>query len=302
MQVRLRTEGPLPGPAPWFFLEEQFVFNQPESLIAEWTDRDQWIRIPFCPQKQRLYSLCQSSFGGLAHSGVPTALLSEFIQNFLDLPYVRSHQEVHIRSMPQCYDPEAWAQQDEVLRSAGFRAVVTDLNMHLPTTSGSFRNGLQPSEYRYLNKARKAEWTFRKLNPSDYLTTAYALIAAARTRKGYPVTMNLPQLRERFRQFPAHFMLFGVFDGEVMIASTVCIRINDEILYDFYHGDMPEYRQHSPVVYLLSGLYQYAVNENMSLIDLGTCSDKGVENKDLCAFKRHMGGKESRKISYVLAR
>ena len=134
------------------------------------------------------------------------------------------------------------------------------------------------------------------------LSDAYELIRKSRELKGYPVTMSLNELIQSFSKFPDRYLLFSIRNssGE-MLAASVAIYVNEHVLYDFYHGDEPEARRHSPIVPLIDGLYSYAKTHGYALLDLGTSTEKGVKNKNLFKFKKHLGAQVASKITYDLA-
>lgn len=302
MRVEIRKNPESGVNARFFFLTEAFVFHQQHSMVLEWRNKSEWIRLPVRSEGKTLFSLARSSFGGLDHSpGVSTETLSLFIESALQLASLEGYSIFRIRSYPACYGPENWQQQDEVLQRQGFRAVIRDINMHLDLQAPDFRTNLNADEYRYLNRADRVGWHFKRLDFENYITSAYEILLAARSVKGYPISMNLEELVKMHRIFPENYLLFGVFEGEKMISTAVCIRVNNEILYDFFHGDRPEYRGGSPVVYLIAELFQYAKSEGYRLLDLGICSSAGQRNTGLCRFKENLGGIESPKVIYEIS-
>jgi hypothetical protein len=77
--------------------------------------------------------------------------------------------------------------------------------------------------------------------------------------------MSLKALAEMFNLFGKEDLLFGVFDKDLMIASSVCIKVSEEIFYCFYVGDHLRYRAHSPVTGLIAGIYMIIASNKTSL-------------------------------------
>ena len=67
--------------------------------------------------------------------------------------------------------------------------------------------------------------------------------------------MTFKDLKAMFRLFQGAYLLFGVFDKNKLIATSVCIKVNDKILYCFYIGDALAFRPHSPITLLISEIY-----------------------------------------------
>ena len=107
-----------------------------------------------------------------------------------------------------------------------------------------------------MRQAESLDFSFREI-PLNYLEEAYSLIVESRESKGYPVTMTFKDLEAMFKLFPSDYLLFGVFDKNKLIAASVCIKVNDKILYCFYIGDALAFRPHSPITLLINGIYRY---------------------------------------------
>ena len=112
--------------------------------------------------------------------------------------------------------------------------------------------------------------------------------------------MSLEQLQTSINAMPEHYLLFGVYDGNKLIAAAVSVRISRDIMYNFYHGDDVSYRSTSPIVMLVAGIYQYCQQKNISILDLGISSVEGQINQGLFDFKKNLGCESSNKYTYVL--
>ena len=111
--------------------------------------------------------------------------------------------------------------------------------------------------------------------------------------------MTLKDIEATFERFPDEYLLFGVFDKNKMVATSVSIKVNSKILYCFYIGDALTYRAYSPVTKLVDGIYRYCQVHYFKLLDLGLSSDKGVLNQGLYAFKKTFGTFDSHKLTYL---
>ena len=303
MEITLRREQKRTSEAHYFFHREAFLFDRKDTILFEWRDGPEWIMIPFRPEGESLFSLSRSSFGGIDHSrGISEKKLESFVDSVLRHPVLSGYRTVRIRSYPECYAPDNWKEQHRVLVKTGFDPVTSDENRHIRLGPEDFREIIHPSEKRCLNLAKREQWLFRKLDPVQYLTPAYQLFLASKAVKGYPMSMKEEELERMFQLFPQHYALFGVFKNNDLIAASAAIRINDQILYDFFHGESTDMRSKSPVVFLTRGLYEYARKKRMHTLDLGICSENGVRNEGLCTFKKKLGGKISRKVIYEISR
>ncbi len=180
----------------------------------------------------------------------------------------------------------------------GYYALLSDVNMHLAVDKSPFRQHIHSSEKTCLNHGIKNNWRFAKLDSAKYLEAAYDLFLQAKSLKGYPMSMNMDDLAGMYHMFPTDYLLFGVMEEEKLIAASTSIRIKHDIIYDFFHGDDIQYRNQSPVVTLMEGVYRYAQLQNIRMVDQGICSHEGIPNTGLCTFKRKLGGKTSEKTIY----
>lgn len=298
MDLTLRKSKAFDQKEPLFFLSEAFLFCKSPPVVIERNKDNSFIKIPFKQEGEILYSLPGSPFGGFEFSAdVTPPLLTDFLNSLTELDDLKGFNQIVVRTPPQCYNPARWTIQHNAFSLAGFVPKIVDVNFHL-NLSNSFRANLHRAEKRYLNIAKKENWVFERVEPQQYLTQAYRLFAEAKSKKGYPMTMKLPELARMYRDFPDNYFLFGVFREGELIAASCAISVNKDILYDFYHGDKINMRHKSPVVFLLEGIFDYAKSTGKEILDLGICSVEGQRNQGLCSFKENLGGIESPKIIY----
>ena len=84
-----------------------------------------------------------------------------------------------------------------------------------------------------------------------------------------------------------------------MIAATVCVLVNEEVLYNFLPAHDENYKSLSPVVFLVQGIYNYAFAESLKFIDLGISSLQGKPQAGLIIFKERLGGQPASKLSFI---
>lgn len=110
--------------------------------------------------------------------------------------------------------------------------------------------------------------------------------------------MSLLQLRKTVVVFPNDFLLFEVSDAQTTGAAAIVIRVNGKILYTFYYAHHAAFDKISPVVFLLSGIYDFAKANACELIDLGTSMQDDRINQPLLQFKKSVGGETSPKMIF----
>jgi hypothetical protein len=206
-------------------------------------------------------------------------------------------QHLHVRSYPLGYDEAGSALLTQALTQQGFRITQTELNNHLPLHE-EFTARLHPSEKRRLRKCERHGFQFEQ-EPPLLLPLAYEFLSRCRQEKGQQLSLPLERLQELFKLFPQHYFLFSVRNaaGE-WVALTVAIRVNSEVLYNFYPASPLAYNAFSPVVLLNAGLHAFGKASGMRLLDLGTSMLPEGPNYSLLQFKRHLGGVLSLKLTF----
>ena len=248
---------------------------------------------------EQAVSMVKSSFGGMDFASFADGFdASDMVDVLFDFLVEKKISTCLIHAFPQCYDSYAHDLMEHTLLSRGFEVLYTDITHYLQPAGKPFDTLIDPDERTHLNFARKHGWKFLQLGPEE-LPAAFDLILRSKRLKGYPSTLTLEELQNNFRLFPDNFLLFGIYDGDELRAASVCIRINDNVLYDISHGDNPEKRKHSSIVPLIQGLYYFARENRYSLLDLGISTVKGEKNEGLFNFKRKMGSAVSDKKTFV---
>lgn len=294
---------PITGDCSLFFQSEGFVNRDlPEGLPHACLYRDDTpiASIPFVIEDPEAISLPKCPFGSV--SAVAEIKASEIALLLKELLSYLSKSKLHkfqVISFPRVYNEELYDKFDTAVNTIGFENKLIETGQYLDLNQ-SFIDQINPSERRYINNAAKKGYSFKKLGTA-HLSEVYELIKTPRIRKGYPVTMSLSELESTFNRFPEHYLLFGLFEKDKIIAGSICIRVNQHILYDFYHGDDLAYRKHSPVVPLISEIHKYAQYHRYQTLDLGISTENGLLNEGLFKFKKSIGAYETSKPIYCFS-
>jgi len=238
-----------------------------------------------------------ASFGGLINCSthvIPDEVIAFFTGFELEL-IQDGVSEVRIRTFPKVYNPTIAEVESVILESLGYVQQVSDIAQFIHIDQSSFQSKVKLSELQKLRRAAR-EMTFTQL-PNEKLHEVYSLINDNRRWKRYPMTSSFEWLAVLLGAFPEDYLLFGVFDQE-LVAAAVCVRINSEVLYTFYLGDIPRTRAISPVVFLLEGIYNYAGMNSFKLLDLGVSTENGIKNDGLYTFKKNLGTTDTHRITW----
>ncbi len=189
---------------------------------------------------------------------------------------------------------------EDVLVASGFDNVLIETNQHIAIEDISFDKLISRNERKKITQCIKRGFTFSIVGVTE-LAPVYDLIVEIRARKKYSLSMSFEELNNAIAANPDNYKLFVIKDGELIIAISVSVVINGNVLYNFYHADDFNYRNFSPIAFLVSEIYNYCEANNYSILDLGTSSVERVLNDGLFNFKKNLGAKLSNKIEYTLS-
>jgi hypothetical protein len=254
--------------------------------------------IYFTHTDEQLISVDKSTFGGfIIRNEITSSDLFQTCEAFLLWAKSNNIKLITIRCFPEIYAPVESEMTSNALSKAGFEILFRDITQIIDVRESALP--LNTHRKRRLRNSFAKGFSFKILTP-DFLAEAHSLFVESRNDKKYPVTMSLENFKDAFTMFPRDYILFGVFDKNKMIASCVSIRVDERILYCFFIGDAIAYRVYSPVTQLLHGVYEFARQKKIEMIDLGISTDKGVLNEGLYNFKKSLGTFDAYKLTYQI--
>ena len=206
-------------------------------------------------------------------------------------------KKIVIKDCPCDYHPRKAPILHTFLFNQGYRVTDAEVGALIPVTSARFDSGLDDWEKRKLRQSAEAELVF-KLLTLEQVGEAYLFILACRKFKGYSLSMTLPELRETVRTFEKNFRVFGVYQGDRLVATSISILVQEKILYNFYSSHSSEFDSLSPVVFLISNMYSYCQEQKFEILDLGTSALDGKPNFGLLDFKLRLGAKPTPKLTF----
>jgi hypothetical protein len=240
----------------------------------------------------------RAPFGSIEfETGLPGTVLNELIKEMDAFALNNQLEKIKIASYPDCYHPENSRVLKEQLLKNGFIVTAEDHNYHVEVRGKEFESSLHSSERRRLKKSQQAGFQFNVEVPSE-LGFVHKMISECREYKGYPVSMNLQEFEKMFKDFPGRYILFTIRDKGRLIAATIGVRINADILYNFMPADEIEYRNFSPMVLLMKHVFEYCRENKYKIFDMGTAAENGVPNSGLLKFKENLGGELSYKLTF----
>ncbi|MFP4091350.1 MAG: GNAT family N-acetyltransferase [Cyclobacteriaceae bacterium] len=243
-------------------------------------------------EKLEVVSLAEAPFGSVEIHEDGAFDLKAFMLFVVQTLRERNVHSIIIKDCISIYRPDV--QLKQLFTQLGFSIREKQLNHHIAVDSSHLAGKMHRMEQKRLRKCLRAGFQFRQ-EPLPDLKDHYHFLQHCRRQKGWELSASLEDIQQLSKLLPHAYRLFSVYDGQRRVAASLSIAVNEHVLYDFYHDSLQEYRQYSPVTLLLDGMYQYCQQERIAYIDMGTS-----ETLSLQAFKSHVGGIASPKITYQL--
>ena len=152
-------------------------------------------------------------------------------------------------------------------------------------------------EKRKVKQAQDKELKLR-YEGIDQLKTLYNFIHECRIQKGYPSSMTLDEMRSVVNTFPDRFLLTSVYRKDELVAASICVRCNSQVLYHFYSDHNTSDKSTNPTVFLIRSLYEYCFENGIAFFDLGTSSIGGIPNFGLLNFKLRLDATPTTKFTF----
>ncbi|TLV00958.1 GNAT family N-acetyltransferase [Dyadobacter luticola] len=211
-----------------------------------------------------------------------------------------SHGKLIVKAAPAFYNQSLHDLLHHCYINTGFVPIRTLANHFIFPKKPNFYDIIRQNERRRLKKAQKAGFQAKFLTGvSPEVIVAFLL--KCHRGNNYCLSMQPAQLQNLLAQFPNHFLVFGAYNQEKLIALAVMVRVNMDTLSYYTSAFLPEYRSFSPMVLVMDHIYGFCRQNHISMLDLGTSLDhEGNYKPSLARFKENIGGEVCPKITYEL--
>lgn len=137
---------------------------------------------------------------------------------------------------------------------------------------------------------------FTKVSHLNDIRIAYEIIQKNKEAKNRQMRMSYDQLIEM--QQLLIIDCFLVYFEKIAIGSAIVYQISPMIVQIIYWGDLPDHSKCRTMNFLAWNVFKYYTDKNISIIDLGISSEKGVPNLGLCDFKERIGCSITTKFTF----
>jgi hypothetical protein len=230
----------------------------------------------------------KSPFGSFLFSkDVSLVLLDEFVRFVEEKLKAKRVESFQLKNQPEIYEPSKGTTLKSVLTNAGYIIQQEETSAIIPVETSLFESRIHRTKKPRLKKCRE-QFEFHEV-PNKRLDEVYDFLNTCRAEKGYALSLSLEELQRTITAFPDRFLLHQATDQDKMVAASISIRVNENVLYTFYYDHLRAYDSVTPIVFLCDGLYNFCQKNQLSLLDLGTSNPNGKLNQSLLDFILSLG-------------
>lgn len=288
----------------------KYIFNSPKHRALQSNER--WKCLYARDEKESLVAfLWVNIVGEVAHAPARAPFgsievdahlepkgLYDFITYVVETLNVLGVKKLVLKNPPALYNTPYSALLITFLLNQGFSIEQAEVSSIIPVSPAPYANLVAEWELRKLKQAKTNSLFFQQKEGS-HLQSIYSFIKSCRKDKGYTLSMSLADLTALYTAFPEQLLLFAVSQESALAAACIAIQVSDDVLYTFYYDHAKTYDAFSPVVMLMEGIYHFCQAKQIHLLDLGTAALDRQPNFPLLAFKAHVGGIPSSKLTFV---
>jgi hypothetical protein len=239
----------------------------------------------------------RSPFGSVDfYNAIQPKVLFEFIKFCEEALRERGINTITIKNPPSIFQGTYEPLLQTFLLNLGYEVIDAEVGAVVLTDNAALPS-LNANEKRRLKQASLAGLAFKEL-PSNSLSLAYRFIAKCKSNKNYALSMTEDQISMSLTKFPDRFKFFAVYEQEELAAASIAIVVTKNILYNFYVDHSEKFNHLSPVVLLISGIYDYCKKNGIKFLDLGTSAVNGHPNFGLLDFKLNLGATPTSKLTF----
>ncbi len=285
-----------------------YLFNEGDHLslqskrgwhifeYRELTSLNVFARIHFHIKDGHASSPLKAPFGSVEiFRKLNEAQLTDFLEQVQRQLIILRVKKVTIRNSPDLYDRQTSSLLQSILKKLGFE-YTEEVSSIILIDGKSFERKIKISERQKLKKASDA-FEFKQTSAKE-LNKIYSFIATCRMERSQTLSMTFRELRKTISAFPDRFFLFTVGTKNELAAAAIVIKVSKQIVYTFYYAHAKKYNRISPVVFLVSRIYDFAATEKLNMIDLGTSMIEGHVNRPVLHFKKSIGGVTNKKLTF----
>ncbi len=200
-----------------------------------------------------------------------------------------------VKLAPASHDLQLFSRSMNVLHRAGFMVEYADLNYDMAPKGIEFEDRISHAQRKKLAKCARAGFRSEELEIGAW-AQAHELLVKSRDRNGWTLSLPLPAILRLEEARPGTYRFFATRDGKEMIASAICVNVEDDVLLIYAWGDSGK-SEFAPTVHLAQAIYEESCFCGHRLLDAGISTVAGIPNMGLINFKQSLGFVPSIKVT-----
>ena len=216
---------------------------------------------------------------------------------FTELHHQLGEAPLRVTLPPAVYDPAMIPKAAGTLANLPGARAAWDYNYHYPLSrAADFPRWLEAAFRNHYNFASRQGFTLE----DTPIARAYAVIAANRAHRGYPLAMSQEQVERTAEVVPVLALTLTSAAGDA--ASAIVYHTSPAVAQVIYWGDSPEHTHLRPmnILPLLVARRVKEVWPQAETLDIGPASTLGVPNAGLCRYKEAFGCLPQLKLTVTL--
>ena len=254
--------------------------------------------IHFCIEDKVAYSPMSAPFGSFELSdSIPPSQLFKFI-SFCEKRLLKlGTKKILIKNFPEGYSPNWHSVLSILLFNHDYSVKDAELGAILDVDDVPFVNKVDQWERRKLKQGKKAGLKYRNILNKN-LKEIFQFILSCRQERGQSLSMSFEQLNKTVTKLNDSFYCFGVYHDKELVAASIAIKVNKNVLYNFYAAHSQSSDSLSPMVFLIDEMYAWCRLHKIKKLDLGTSALGGKPNFSLIDFKLRLGASPVMKFTF----
>ncbi len=239
----------------------------------------------------------RATFGGIWPSRIN--LNVETNMNLLNLVFnqFKDYDVFQFTFPPSSFYPEIFSNQISAALELGGNIRYQDLNFHVDLESWTTKSLSRGNQKKL--RIFKENSGITEFADNSEIDECYEVLMKNRERRGVTLSMSNTIFNDFLRIIPDKFFLIKACMEESIIATAFVIKITKTYWYVLFWGELPEFRNFSPVVAILDFLVTEAKKSGVRILDLGISTHEGTVDEGLVRFKKNLGAVESNKLTLL---
>lgn len=185
------------------------------------------------------------------------------------------------------------------IKFQNYRVLNVELNHYIEIDQDSFMNKLpQKRRKQKLRALKRGDYAVEYIG-IDQWESIYKQNLRWRIEKGHQNFIPLKLMLQFKNAFPENYLGFQLKNSNELIGCAFVVKVSHKYLYLYSLITNPEYDKYEPSLLLYDKIFDYAKENDIQLLDLGTSMKlNGDIHKNIANYKKDIGALAMRKYTF----